>query len=111
MCAHVQAQALLAVSLNGVASHVARRCVFSVLLSWPSEMRCTSRIIGGADRLLSLAKLVAAGVLASSIPIPPPPMSAHSKAWMVMAQLETLCFTPVAMRSSHTCTHRRGYIQ
>ena len=56
-----QVRALLTVALNGVSSHLARRCVLSVLLSWPSELRCTSRIVGGAERLLSLAKLVVAG--------------------------------------------------
>lgn len=58
----LQLQALLAASVNGYSSHIARRCVLSVLLAWPAELRCTSKVLGGVDRLISLAKLVAAGL-------------------------------------------------
>ena len=61
VCSVFQLQALLAASTNATASHVARRCVLSILLAWPPELRCSSKLLGGVDRLISLAKMVAAG--------------------------------------------------
>lgn len=45
---------------SALATHAARRAVMSLLLSWPVAIPCTLATVGGADALLSLAKVVAA---------------------------------------------------
>jgi hypothetical protein len=66
VCARVRARvrvcvcrAASAVVEAGLGIHAARRAVLSLLLSWPAGVPCTVATVGGPDRMLRLAKMVA----------------------------------------------------
>ena len=49
---------LTAVTGAGLTSHWARKCVLTLLLSWPADVPFTLAKIGGTDGLVALAKMV-----------------------------------------------------
>ena len=52
---------LAAVTGRALASHWARKCVLSLLLSWPSDVPFTLGKLGGTGGLVALAKMVSSG--------------------------------------------------
>lgn len=66
ICAYLlvlQLRSLYAVSLSAMAVTAARRCMVSLLLSWPDNVQLSSSTVSGEDNLVMLSKIVVAGTV------------------------------------------------
>ncbi len=59
----LQLRSLYAMALSAMAVTAARRCIVSLLLSWPENVQLSGNTVHGEDNLVMLSKIVVAGSL------------------------------------------------